>query len=44
MHVGHFDDEVATAFQTQAWFKGFTAKLRELTVSPPDVVMLSPVI
>ncbi|MEO8844056.1 MAG: hypothetical protein ABI591_11445 [Kofleriaceae bacterium] len=44
VHVGHFDEDVATAFQTQAWFKGFTAKVRERTDSPPDVVMLSPVI
>ena len=43
VHVGHFNAEVATAFQNQAWFKSFTTKLRELTVSPPDVVMLSQV-
>jgi quinol monooxygenase YgiN len=43
VHVGHFDDAVSTKFQTQAWFQEFTTKLRELTVHPPDVVMLSQV-
>ncbi|HEX7700031.1 MAG TPA: hypothetical protein VF403_04905 [Kofleriaceae bacterium] len=44
VHVGHFNEDVAAAFQNQVWFKTFTTRLRELTVSPPDVVMLSPVI
>jgi quinol monooxygenase YgiN len=43
VHVGHFEEAVSAKFQTQPWFKEFTAKLRDLTVNPPDVVMLSQV-
>jgi quinol monooxygenase YgiN len=40
VHVGHFDASVVPDMQAQAWFTTFTGRLRELTVAPPDVVML----
>ena len=43
VHVGHFDSDVVERMQTQDWFKSFTARLRTLTVNPPDVTMLSQV-
>ena len=43
VHVGHFDADAVPVLQAQPWFQAFTARQRELTVAPPDAVVLAEV-